>query len=174
MLRRAWGIAPYLIRARAQLGPHIGIPIPIDKGQINGVVLVLLDIANQIVLGVRRLLARNPSDRRDDVQRARPLIRTAGRDGAIGAAAVDGAFRRAPGDADGDGGADDAAFARLTEGCDAHGDGLADGVADGVGQGAFGAALGLAGGGADNGRPIDADLLVGHGHGFGGIFGAAA
>lgn len=165
MLRRAWRIAPYLIRARAQLGPNIWIPVPIDDGQINSIVLILLDIANQIILRIRRLLARDPGHRRDDVQRARPLVRAIGHDGAVRATAVDGALGGAPGDADADGGADDAVCAGLAEGRDADGDGLADCVADGVGQGAFGAVLGLAGGGADDGRAVDADLFVGHGHG---------
>ena len=163
MLRRAGGITPFLIRARAQLGPHVGVPITVDDGQVNSIILVRLDIANQMILCIRLLLARDPSHGRDDIERARPLVRSTFRDGAVGAAAVDGALGGAPGDADADGGADDAVGAGLPEGRDAHGDGLADGVADGVGQGAFGAVLGLARGGADDGGAVDADLLVGDG-----------
>lgn len=110
--------------------------------------------------------ARHPRNRRNDIQCACPLIHITGHDGAIRAAAVDGAFGGAPRDADADGGADDAGCAGRAEGRDADGDGLADCVADGMGEGAFGAGFGLAGNGADDVGAVSVDEFVRGGYGF--------
>jgi len=47
--RRPRGTPPTLIRANTQLGRHNGIPITIDMGKIDGVVLVILDMARRMV-----------------------------------------------------------------------------------------------------------------------------